>query len=717
MSKSILGRLDLVGPKLWSGRGAADQSQWEAKSNLYSRPRPKQKNPDEEIDIDKLQKIAGRTIRLPRNTEDKSDVQKTRSHSASRPTSSRSPPPLTRSHSPPTSASPRGRHRKNLTQSVTDSMSNTASIKESYIHPSSVVGTSSFLAPERPDIASSDTPAPSAYTPKYSFRDPEQFNSHRSQHHISPAFSSPSRLTSTITHTLRPEQGLKAATLYNLPVTSREYTTRSRSLERNEPTNRATERTLQMETGSMTDRSQAPLRQSSVFKSTTVIHEPLKKNSDTRQFFFLSHDTNSEVSSTRPRTVSLPLPRAGRDNAPRGRGEITMTDKMYEVRHSAIRPHIPVLSSFGQESGRPDSDRVGCGADGNYDPKDGSLSKRRRQTNVLIGTGMGTPFASIRNQTNSTMHSTETERYMDYDQMLRQKGRRPHPGLSFGTPSNQDTYRRMLKKTSHPLDTVDDYGNPLPNEVYDTSLSQTKEHHYSQVPFGHGGAHIVSMPNEGLTSDLDYQPDVTAGFTKNVPVSRSLVRGWDNLNQSLTKPGSTLTQNMTLPESLTHSTLISPSKSNFALISSGRVQHVNTADFNQISREQADPNRYNDKPVDRQYNTKASERQTKPRMPVPAPFHGYTSRKKTPVSHTQNTQLMQDLIYDPRHTAIDKHVAECQFGYSNGLNHQMEEKQEAVRGFSQNPDDVGFYDVNLKWVKKRIPQQRIMPEKQYIVLD
>ncbi|KAA6378771.1 MAG: hypothetical protein EZS28_025701 [Streblomastix strix] len=303
------------------------------------------------------------------------------------------------------------------------------------------------------------------------------------------------------------------------------------------------ERQLNSQMGKTNLSKDAFFKQQYMFKSGSANRENIVPRNVRDDEFYITHDTNIEVNSQKPRTPQMKMTLADKNNQASMRLQPTLVDHMYNVNIDAVSKHRPdkILSDFGRETSRDSSatvftsmsgkhaggvwiwgsDKLHVNADAIYKTNDELLSKRRRVPSASISkTGFGEPLklgqAPLqRNNQVPVYHSTSEEINSDINRLTDKVRPKTSFTLAFGKPKTQRYLlgsaqkQRQIKNKHHPMATIDENGNELPHEMYDVNINPI----HTRFPDGltqFGVSTGRSPQMQPLTAELDYQPDISA---------------------------------------------------------------------------------------------------------------------------------------------------------------------------------------------------------------
>ncbi|KAA6404229.1 MAG: hypothetical protein EZS28_000249 [Streblomastix strix] len=247
--------------------------------------------------------------------------------------------------------------------------------------------------------------------------------------------------------------------------------------------------------------------------------------SDCKEDFYVTHETNIESNTHKPRTLALPMPNSGRDAKASIRSNPVMIDHLYDPDFNAVAPKTNmVLSNMKLESTRDHS--VICTStqnsggmfgkvkmtDVSYNVNDQVQSKRRSQPTAQLAYTMGTPALSNLLFPPTIVYNTSTDKDKDTQKIDVPVRPRTDYSLKFGEPKNPafSLARKPPKHTMPPNAVTDQDGNLLPAEMYDVKIDATRIHFQQPVPFFVTAGRPALLP--GLTSEIDHIPDQSAAL-------------------------------------------------------------------------------------------------------------------------------------------------------------------------------------------------------------
>ncbi|KAK2957437.1 hypothetical protein BLNAU_7593 [Blattamonas nauphoetae] len=705
---SILSSLDIVGPKLLSTQGQSKSHQWE---NLASVSRQRKSPPQKRqtgTAVPQYRVLGSKYANLTSSAQHSNNPARRSSDDDS---GYLPVPDLSVSQSRAKDRSVRT--SSSIQRNVVDAVSSVP--KSQPKKQSTTKGmTSSFLTPSRDKYLSPEmrnalqTPGFFRYRPEYKAIDSEKSVGPKGFQEESAVFKSEPRDSTVRTHffttpTLETKKLDLSATDATATRKDRYDNARSSS-PFNKTRNSTAEKSL--------EKTGTGLRQSAVFASTSHVRTPTPKLLESQEIFYTSHDTNTEVISTRPRTVSLPLGRVDRDNQPRTRTEKVMVDKTYDVSLSGHRNTKNGVLDMRKSEGRKGLYAGDAGFGTTYNFDDRVLSKRPRTVSATLSHTLGTPVVSTRSVRNVTAVDSSVDDINDLsliDKAVRRKGRQP---TKFGRPTTPQFISSSLRKKNQylPTDTVDINGNPLPSVTYDCNMDTIKTRStIGSVPFSGQLAHIISMPNEGLTSDLDYSPDLTIGIndatSKRLTVSQSLAESYSRYEKKQLAISAARSKNIGIPEALTSSVFISPDSTQFNLISSNARQHRPVANFSRTTSRDDVNKVFTDPAADRFYNTGIGEKMIHPSTNLTPSMQQTVGRETTPSTHFATKTNGAVKHYHVRDEVTRPNIKQANFSAG-----RIKESSTTGKGLNQNSLDTPFYDVKLTLVKPTIPSVTIAPE-------
>ena len=237
-----------------------------------------------------------------------------------------------------------------------------------------------------------------------------------------------------------------------------------------------------------------------------------------------------------------------------------------------------------------------------------------------------------------------------------------------------------------------------------TAKSTTRAHTASSSTSRRASSSLTSHPNVAPSLVTQYERTQTTtnqvlpllNSSNSIKISNNSLRSSfaaASANNSGTMNEDT-SNNSSLPLSLTASSLFNPPNTDFTLVSAGVRSHTMSTSFDSyITREQADPTRNYDPPVDRFYHTEQAFRFIYPNnnsaLSSAASFRHSLSHDHPIISHVSNQPTITDLNYNPSDKSVSPKTYATRFSQSNPPN------VFSARNLENSTSNVPFYNTDI----------------------